>query len=509
MERPETEILVHIAAPARAADDVRYRALARAYLDFEPAVFTEILPKPRTDFEDDTQPNRGELVGFGIDQPQPSSQLARGIESPILSFRSAEHNFNSPRLRVTSVLEHDITETRTSWQAPPSEVPDSMPDNNVEYGNFHTPSRVLDFFTSSVESQQLESSPLARRRSQRLATATQSGSQLQSQPRRSLRRRYFPAKPPESSSPQRSSVPQPSLPQLTARPSSPQPSPYQGQTGGPSQNQLRTVPPSSLNKELHLPSPSDAANKVIPRSPDICVQKRPPTQTSQPSTGEIIEETVLYSSFPSQASVPPSSEPPQLNRADSEPVTKRRRTAVDPEPGQALARSKSDIGPQRPLPNPQFRSNHPSQYYANKLTILSPPPPTAQHELEPSDVISEVLSKLAIELDLPTRFQLAKKTREPRPFERGYWHVDTTSWPSDLKKSAWTFLTDYIEKGIAGWGTSCSRNKEYSWIKFRCWGCVVGHMYLVIYVASRRQVKYTGMKWVGGDGEVVVVMPAR
>ena len=36
MSRPETEILVHIAAPARAADDTNYRALAAAYLDFEP-----------------------------------------------------------------------------------------------------------------------------------------------------------------------------------------------------------------------------------------------------------------------------------------------------------------------------------------------------------------------------------------------------------------------------------------------------------------------------------------
>ncbi|KAK0672882.1 hypothetical protein QBC41DRAFT_312984 [Cercophora samala] len=509
MARPETEILVHIAAPARAADDVRYRALARAYLDFEPANVTEVQPGQWSEVEGETQLSRIEFVGYGIHQPPPSSQLSRGIESPILSFENAEHNFDSPGLRPVPVLEHYISETQSSWQAPPSEIPDSMPNNNAPFENICTPSRALDFFTSSLESQQVDSSPLARRRSQRLATGSDSGNNLYSQPRRSPRRSNFhqAARAGEKSLPQQSSVPEPSLPRLRVPSVPPQSSSDMGPPRNQINRQLRSLPHSSLNRELQL-SPSDPANKVIPQSPDVCVQQRPLPQPSQLSTSDIIEETILYSSNPSQISVPCTQEPPTLARADSEPVTKRRRTAADPDPGQPLTRSASDIGPRR-QPPVQLTSIKPTAYYKSKLQVYSPSPPAAQTDLRPEDVISPVLAKLATELDLSVRFRPQSQTRELRPFERGYWLVETASWPADLKLSAWVFLSDYIEKGIAGWGTSCSRDRDFSWLKLRCWGCVVGHMHLLLYVASRRQVKDTGMKWYGGDGKAVVVMAPR
>lgn len=511
MVRPETEILVHIAAPARAADDVRHRALARAYLDFEPSNVTEVQARARGEVEGDTQLNRREFVGYGIHQAPPSSQLNRGIKSPILSFQSAEHNFDSPGLRAVPVTEHCISETQSSWQAPPSEIPDSMPNNHPPFEIFCTPSRALDFFTSSLDSQHVDSSPLARRRSQRLATASESGRYLCSQPRRSPRRPNIRQAPgaPETGSLQPSSLPEPSLPRLRIPSIPPQSSSYPGSTRDPINNRpLRARPHSSLDRELHLPSPSDPANKIIPQSPDICVQKRPPPQPSQLSTSDIIEETVLYSSNPNQTSVPCSQEPPALARADSEPIAKRRRTAADPQPGQPLTRSTSDIGPRR-QPLVQLISNKPTAYYKSKLQIYAPSPPAAQTDLRPEDVISPVLAKLATELDLSVRFRPQSQTRELRPFERGYWLVETASWPADLKLSAWMFLTDYIEKGIAGWGTSCSRDQDFRWLRLRCWGCVVGHMHLLLYVASRRQVKDMGMKWFGGDGEAVVVMAPR
>ncbi|KAK4176300.1 hypothetical protein QBC36DRAFT_329608 [Triangularia setosa] len=505
MVRPEIEILVHIAAPARATDDKRYRTLAAAYLDFEPVVCTEILSRPPRHSVGDTQPSEREFVEYGFDQPPQSSQAFGGIESPILSFRSAEHNFNSPGLQPVVEPEHGISEMQISWQAPPSEVPDSMPDNNVLYDEICTPSRRLDFFTSSLDSQHLDSSPLAQRRSQRLAGNSQSGSQLRSQLRRSPRRRNFQevARAPEPSLIQ-SSLPQPG----PAHPSISHSTPPCGQPHGQASSRSWARLSGSLYQELPRLPPSDAANKVIPQSPDIYARKGLSTQPSQPSTGELIEETTLYSSNPSQKLVPCSQEPPVLARADSEPVAKRRRIAADPEPSQPLTRCTSDIGPRR-QPPVEIISNKPTAYYKSKLTIYAPSPPTAQTELGPEDVISPVLAKLATELDLPTRFNPQSQTRGLRPFERGYWLVDTISWPPDLKKSAWIFLTDYIEKGIAGWGTSCSRDRDYSWIKLWCWGCVVGHMHLLLYVASRRQVKNTGMKWFGGDGGAVVVMGPR
>lgn len=39
-----------------------------------------------------------------------------------------------------------------------------------------------------------------------------------------------------------------------------------------------------------------------------------------------------------------------------------------------------------------------------------------------------------------------------------------------------------------------------------CWGDVVGHIYLLLYLVSERRVKGTGARWVDGGGELVIVM---
>jgi len=124
-------------------------------------------------------------------------------------------------------------------------------------------------------------------------------------------------------------------------------------------------------------------------------------------------------------------------------------------------------------------------------------------------MITDVLASLARELDLEKRFQPESRTRDLRPLERGYWLVDCAGWDAGLKRSAWVFLADYLGKGAAGWGTSCRRDEGFSWIRLYCWGCVVGHMYLVLYLMSKRRVLYSGASWVGGDGKPVVVMGAR
>lgn len=213
-----------------------------------------------------------------------------------------------------------------------------------------------------------------------------------------------------------------------------------------------------------------------------------------------MEETRITSSYPSQPAKSNSS-----FRAESEPpLPKRQRTSRDPDPGKPLARSASDVGPQR-----THRNNTPSSPLPATLEILSPPPLTTARALEPADMITDVLASLARELDLERRFRPASQTRALRPFERGYWLVDCTPWDADLKRSAWGFLTDYLGKGAAGWGASCRRDAAFSWIRLYCWGGVVGHMYLVLYLMSKRRVLYTGTSWIAADGGAVVVMGAR
>ncbi|KAL2159194.1 hypothetical protein VTH06DRAFT_2626 [Thermothelomyces fergusii] len=213
-------------------------------------------------------------------------------------------------------------------------------------------------------------------------------------------------------------------------------------------------------------------------------------------------ETEITSPRPSQPAEPPSS-----FRAESEPpLRKRPRTARDPEPGKSLARSASDMGPRR---RAKARAVTLDQWENTGLEILSPPPTTGLRELRAEDMVTDVLASLARELGLEKRFRPASQARELRPFERGYWLVDCSAWPPDLKRFAWEFLADYLRQGAAGWGTSCRRDREFSRIRLYCWGCVVGHMYLVLYLMSKRRVLYSGASWVDGEGKAVVVMEPR
>lgn len=435
MEGPETEILVHVAAPARAADDTKYRALAAAYLEFEPTTRISVAH------------GASEVDGQGVSQDMEgtgkmSSQVEDGfqstpnfgeIHSPMLSFKSVTNNLRSPRLRQPD--ERNMPETQPSWQPPPSVVEDSMPDNDFALAQYCTPTRLLEHYTSALGSTQLNSSPTPGR--------------IQSQT------------PPVSGQPPRRS---------------------------PS-------PEFSRNSGGQYQSSYEVSRTVIPLTPAGNYKRPWPTP---PTSSAIVEETRIASSQPGEAT--------SSFRSESEPpLLKRPRTSKDPEPSKPLIRSASDMGPQTQRAKP----NVPYQPIPGHLEILSPAPLTSQRELVPEDMITDVLARLARELDLSKRYKPEFQARDLRPFERGYWLVDCSSWEPELKRSAWGFLTDYLGKGVTGWGTSCKRDRDFTWIRLYCWGCVTGHMYLVLYLMSKRRVLYTGTRWVGADGRDVVVMGAR
>lgn len=293
-----------------------------------------------------------------------------------------------------------------------------------------------------------------------------------------------------------------------------------------------------------LGSQKTGSQTIIPVSPLITNPKRRPPTSS--TTTSLIEETRIASSFPSFETTsfgsvipsshpqpppsshqpppshpqpqhphplsqpshppPPSSHPqepppshprplPSPSRAGSLPPTKRPRLSPPP-----LPRSTSDTGP-RPPPK--------TTPTTTRLELLSPPPPTSLATLLPSDLITPSLAHLASQVDITRRFTPQSQTRELRPFERGYWLVDCSSWDEELRRSAWEFLGRHLEGGLVGWGVSCRRDEGFTWMRVYCWGGVVGHLYLVLWLASQRRVKATGTVWVAGDGERVVVMGAR
>ena len=52
---------------------------------------------------------------------------------------------------------------------------------------------------------------------------------------------------------------------------------------------------------------------------------------------------------------------------------------------------------------------------------------------------------------------------------------------------------------------STPREKEEV-AKIYCWGEVVGHIWLLLFIASRRGVRGVGSKWIDASGEAVLVM---
>lgn len=455
------EILVHIAAPATAASDADYRSLARSYLEFEAGerrnVFTVRTQEPGPSSQNDrTVP------------PFPGTGLV--INSPNLSFGSAFGNLTSPR-----PLNHGHENTQSSWVAPPSVIQDSLPENNVTFSQFCSPTRILEHYISGLESSQSNSSPSPKRKGVRPVEGAQVNQIASSQPVTGGGSvSCYDEIPEGDAAPSFSSVYIDAAIPTSSFPSLPLPEPGNGSVAEPVTGHQRAT----------------AQGTVIPLSPVIGNKRR--LQTSDPQSA--IEETRIASSYPSEAgdiTLP--------SRAGSEPPAKKTRSSPPPSSGKPFTRSSSDIGPRQ---NTATRN-------LDHLDIMSPAPSVALRELQPADMITETLSNLADRVVLQERYRPRSQTRELRPFERGYWLLDCSSWGKALKDDAWEFLSDYLSQGYAGWGISCKRDQAFTWIRLYCWGCVVGHMYLVLWLASKRRAKHIGMSWVAGDGKPVIVTGAR
>ncbi|KAB5536437.1 hypothetical protein GE09DRAFT_1139897 [Coniochaeta sp. 2T2.1] len=474
---PDTEILVHIAAPSKASDDADYRALAAACLSFEPSTRTALgTVEQGTARHDDTR----ELA--------PDPALFRHHDdafiSPEMSFGSAIHNLSSPDLRRHQPASaRDADESQSSWRAPPSVIEDSIPDNNISFARYSSPTRILEHYLQGFDSSQSSSS----------------------QPIPST------AGPPSSPFRPVDSTPAPAarvdrafaLPPRTTRSIA---------------SSLQVIPqtpsPALLKRKAPVEYSGDRSDtRVVSSVPDL----EPPPTTSNEVPPHQGPEHVLPSAEAhmvgatpcpsSQGTVIPSS------RADSEPPqppTKRHKRMFSGVTTKSLARSTSDIGPRQDnVKKTQLDRRQRARQTASGLEIHSPEPPVGCQDLTVSNVVTPKLEKLAKDVGIRKRFQPKEQGREIRPFERGYWHVDCSGWPDNIKRDTWGNLTDYVSNGYAGWGIWCRRSQDYGWIRLYCWGCVIGHMHLLLYTASRRELNYTGTAWVGGDGEVVVVMEPK
>lgn len=305
------------------------------------------------------------------------------------------------------------------------------------------------------------------------------------------------------------------------RPSSSRDSEFMIASSQPAVHEQVSPAETSVTKEprkrqLSLPSPRTESEppptkrrrtSLEPASAPPRKLRRISPEPASPSAPALPSRAVIGPAASSTSSTAPSSSANPTSTSSS---------------GHHLVRSTSDIGPRQDALKSHVISEH-SARLSSVLEIYSPQPPTSDHlfdlfscennEQEPNDddtsLITPILAKLASDLNLPKRFRPSLRTRDLRPYERGYWLVDCTSWDRELKESFWLFLADYLDRGHAGWGVWCTRDEGFTRLRMYCWGAIVGHIYLAMYIMSKRQVLYTGMEWVDGDGEVVIRMDAR
>ncbi|KAF4547588.1 Hypothetical protein D9617_39g039230 [Elsinoe fawcettii] len=155
-------------------------------------------------------------------------------------------------------------------------------------------------------------------------------------------------------------------------------------------------------------------------------------------------------------------------------------------------------------------------------TFILPPPPPPSIMPEPSTFVTSNLQKMKDDVRLADRYAPKHVLRDIRPRERGYWRFEPMGpqWTVQLEQEFWDFMTRVIEGGNVGWGIWCARipstddvdgvtqisdePERLGQVRVFCWGEVVEHVYLLLYVASRSKVRKGNPVWCDASGEVVI-----
>ncbi|KAJ6783890.1 hypothetical protein PWT90_04940 [Aphanocladium album] len=477
----DVEILVHVTAPGRVSDDATYRRLAQAYLSFAPGSRAHVTipssPEPQQQQQQQQQPPPSRQSQYDDEFTVLQSFCS---DSQDMSFQGALDNLHSPRVvsskpRVSTpqpqvLPDEHVTTPTTAVRQLPSQIADSYPMPDCDMFNV-TPTRVLQRYMGS-----------------RQPTAA------------------TPAAPP-AASPTLSSdgdgdapVVKTEAEALLVGISSSLPT---SETTGTQENRER--------RQATIP--------VTPLA-SYSARKRKAADADAHDTSAL-DVTHISSSIPA-SSDPPSAGAAALQRAESDPLpAKRLRRLAQDSSAVHLIRGASDTTI-HPLHNtPPFSS--PLSYHAlsqipstlpyslsssSSLRSVRPPsPPVGVDNLDLASLVSAKLAKLAA--DLSSRYRPVAH-RALDPLERGHWRVDCDRWPADARADAWAFLTSYVRSGLAGWGVWCRRSgggEEEDGgrvIKLYGWAHVAKHTYLLLYLASGRQIKATGARWFDADGVVAL-----
>lgn len=140
-----------------------------------------------------------------------------------------------------------------------------------------------------------------------------------------------------------------------------------------------------------------------------------------------------------------------------------------------------------------------------------PPAPRISVE-QPAGLPTQVTSHLAtLKTQNLSRFSPRKRARILRSDERGYWLVDCSHWPARTQREFWDALCEHITSGRVGWGTTLHRDPlpdtSLGLIRLYCWGEVVEHMWLLLWVCSQGNLIGSKTRWIDADGVAVLQVP--
>ena len=148
--------------------------------------------------------------------------------------------------------------------------------------------------------------------------------------------------------------------------------------------------------------------------------------------------------------------------------------------------------------------------FSNLPTDAFPPPPAISVE-SPTALPSQITKHLAVlKTRNPDRFKPLRVGRSLQPDERGYWRIDCTKMRPDLQQDFWSSLYGHVCSGRIGWGTTLHRDSDSAYalgvVRLYCWGEVVEHFWLLLWLCSNGMVVSLGLRWIDADGVAVVEM---
>lgn len=170
---------------------------------------------------------------------------------------------------------------------------------------------------------------------------------------------------------------------------------------------------------------------------------------------------------------------------------------------------------------PLFSSSPP--FFQEDPKILAPPPKPSSKPFKTH--LTPSLAILATKLPLLRFYTHLQSTPPLRPLsilERGHWTFPTTSFSPTGWDTFWEYLKDFIGAGRASWGVWCvvetgrdlDSKKRHGYngddrckvCKVYCWGEIVPEIWLLLFMASHRQIKGCGAAWIDAGGEIIVQM---